>query len=395
MLTTFPSSGRSSASRRTVSGDSWLVCMLRTLPGIGRSHAECRSMSSLTVQQRLILGAVGALTVVTGVMHYAGVSPTATFIVAGAALAGLAWIVSFATEQVGQRFGPAITGFMQSTLGNLPEVFIVIFALSAGEVVVAKTSLIGSLFANALLVLGIVIVVGARVGEGCMRFNPRLPRDTTTLLLLALFTIVIIDQAVQSDAQAARHVKAISIVGAIGLLVTYGVWIRYYLRTDVPPEPAHTGEPHVPMRVSVILLVLSGTGAAFVSDWFITALDPAVRALGISKEFAGLVLVAIAGNAVENATGVILASKGQADLAISVVKNSVAQIAAFLFPALVLVSLFFDHALTFQLSPVYIGALLLTALAIWQITGDGEAAEFEGAALLGIYAVLAAFALAD
>src|SRR4051794_2899871 len=395
MLTTFPSSGRSSASRRTVSGDSWLVCMMRTLPGIGRSHAECRSMSSLTVQQRLILGAVGALTVVTGVMHYAGVSPTATFIVAGAALAGLAWIVSFATEQVGQRFGPAITGFMQSTLGNLPEFFIVIFALSAGEVVVAKTSLIGSLFANALLVLGIVIVVGARVGDGCMRFNPRLPRDTTTLLLLALFTIVIIGQAVQSEAQAARHVKAISIVGAIGLLVTYGVWIRYYLRTDVPPEPAHTGEPHVPMRVSVILLVLSGTGAAFVSDWFITALDPAVRALGISKEFAGLVLVAIAGNAVENATGVILASKGQADLAISVVKNSVAQIAAFLFPALVLVSLFFEHTLTFQLSPVYIGALFLTAIAIWQITGDGEAAEFEGFALVGLYVVLGAFALAD
>src|SRR3954452_14387188 len=395
MLTTFPASGRSSARRRTVSGESWLVCMLRTLPGIARSHAECASMSSLSGPQRLILGAIAALTAVTGVMHYADVSPTATFIVAGAALAGLAWIVSFATEQVGQRFGPAITGFMQSTLGNLPEFFIVIFALSAGEVVVAKTSLIGSLFANALLVLGIVIVVGARVGDGCMRFNPRLPRDTTTLLLLALFTIVIIGQAVQSDAQAARHVKAISIVGAIGLLVTYGVWIRYYLRTDVPPEPAHTGEPHVPMRVSVILLVLSGTGAAFVSDWFITALDPAVRALGISKEFAGLVLVAIAGNAVENATGVILASKGQADLAISVVKNSVAQIAAFLFPALVLVSLFFEHHLTFQLQPVYIGALLLPGLAIWQITGDGEAAEFEGAALIGIYVVLAAFALAD
>jgi Ca2+:H+ antiporter len=151
----------------------------------------------------------------------------------------------------------------------------------------------------------------------------------------------------------------------------------------------------VPLKVSIILLTLSGTGAAFVSDWFIKALDPAVRAIGISKEFAGLVLVAIAGNAVENATGVVLAAKGQSDLAISVVKNSVAQIAAFLFPALVLVSLFFKHTLTFQLQPVYIGALLLTALAIWQITGDGEAAEFEGAALIGLYAVLAAFALAD
>src|ERR687884_1654273 len=143
--------------------------------------------------------------------------PTATFIVAGAALAGLAWIVSFATEQVGQRFGPAVTGFLQSTLGNLPEFFIVIFALRAGETVVAKTSLIGSLFANALLVLGIVLVVGARVGGGLMRFSPRLPRDTTTLLLLAVFTIVIIGQAVQSDVTTAHHVKAISVAGAIAL----------------------------------------------------------------------------------------------------------------------------------------------------------------------------------
>jgi Ca2+:H+ antiporter len=352
-------------------------------------------MGALTGRQRLILGAVAALTAVTAVMHYGDASPTATFIVAGFALAGLAWIVSFATEQVGQRFGPAVTGFMQSTLGNLPEFFIVIFALSKGETLVAQTSLIGSLFANALLVLGIVIMVGARVGQGCMRFNPRLPRDTTTLLLLAVFTIVIIGQAVQSDVTAAKHVKAISITGAVALLVVYFVWIGSYLRSDTPREQAHEVEERAPLKLAIVLLAFSGTAAAFVSDWFISALDPAVRSIGISKEFAGLVLVAIAGNAVENATGVVLAAKGQADLAISVVKNSVAQIAAFLFPALVLVSLFFKHTLTFQLQPVYIGALLLTALAIWQITGDGEAAEFEGAALIGLYAVLAAFALAD
>src|SRR3954449_5294707 len=395
MLTTFPASGRSSARRRTVSGESWLVCMLRTLPGIARSHAECASMCYLSGPQRLILVAIAALTAVTGVMHYADVSPTATFIVAGAALAGLAWVVAFATEQVGQRFGPAVTGFLQSTLGNLPEFFIVIFALSAGETVVAKTSLIGSLFANALLVLGLVLIVGARQGGGMMRFNTRLPRDTTTLLLLAVFTIVIIGQAVQSDSKAAEHVKTISIVGAVTLLIVYFVWVFDYLRSDAPREKLPEDAVIAPLSFSLVLLGIAGTGAAFVSDWFISALDPAVEQLGISKEFAGLVLVAIAGNAVENATGVILAAKGESDLAISVVKNSVAQIAAFLFPALVLVSLFFKHRLTFQLAPVYIGALLLTALAVWQITGDGEAAEFEGAALVGLYAVLGAFALAD
>ena len=107
------------------------------------------------------------------------------------------------------------------------------------------------------------------------------------------------------------------------------------------------------------------------------------------RAFTGLVIVAIAGNAVENVVGVTLAAKGQSDLAISVVKNSVAQIAAFLFPALVLISLAFENRLTFVLNPVYVGALLVMAIAIWQITGDGEAVLYEGLALIALYVVLA------
>jgi Ca2+:H+ antiporter len=143
------------------------------------------------------------------------------------------------------------------------------------------------------------------------------------------------------------------------------------------------------MRLAVVLLGVSGVGAAFVSDWFVQALTPSMEQIGVPKAFAGLVIVAIAGNAVENTAGVVLALKGEADLAISVVKNSVAQIAAFLFPALVLVSLLFATPLTFALDPVYIGALLLTGLALWLITGDGEATMFEGVALISLYVILA------
>jgi Ca2+:H+ antiporter len=105
--------------------------------------------------------------------------------------------------------------------------------------------------------------------------------------------------------------------------------------------------------------------------------------------------VAIAGNAVENVAGIVLAAKGEADLAISVVKNSVAQVAVFLFPLLILVSMLFSHHLTFQLAPVYVGAIVLTALALWQITGDGEATVFEGVALIAMYVTLGAFAWLD
>jgi Ca2+:H+ antiporter len=348
----------------------------------------------MTPRRRLLLGAIAALTAVAGALHYAEAPALPAFAVAAAALAGLAWLVSFATERVGVRFGPAIAGVLQSTLGNLPEFFVVVFALSHGEIVIAQFSIIGSIFANALLVLGLVIVVGARESEdGIMRFSPRLPNDTTTLLMLAGFIIVLVGLSAAAQDKASDDIVAISAIASVLLLVTYGVWVVGYLRSGAAPEAAASPpEGGLPMRTAIVLLALGGLGAALASDWFISALRPTIDQVGISEQFAGLVVVAIAGNAVEHATGVVLAAKGQADLAISVVKNSVAQIAAFLAPALVLVSLLFTDPLTFDIAPVYIAALLLTILSIWQVTGDGEATYFEGVALIALYVVLGTFA---
>ncbi|HEY3829472.1 MAG TPA: hypothetical protein VGL57_09775 [Solirubrobacteraceae bacterium] len=389
-------------------------------------------MAGLTTRERALLGLIAVLAVLAGVANYAVWAPVPRFAIATVALAGLAWIVSFATEQLGERFGPAVTGMLQSTLGNLPELFVVIFALQKGELVVAQTAIIGSVFANALLVLGLVIVLGAiRAPDGVMRFSRRLPSDTATLLLVAVFIIVLVGLSLASHDPASHHVKAISVVGAICLLVVYVSWVVPYLRSDVAPagqsvdsraaggegerenlapsssdavkappraparvndEIAETGTP-ISLPVTLALLLVAGVASAFVSDWFINALSPAIAVLHVSQAFAGLVIVAIAGNAVENTAGLVLAWKGRSDLAISVVKNSVAQIAAFLFPLLVLISFALATTLTFALAPVYIGALTLTALSVWQVTGDGEAVAFEGWALVALYVVLATLTL--
>jgi Ca2+:H+ antiporter len=378
-------------------------------------------MAGTTPLERSVLLAIAVLTVLAGLADYGAWAAVPRFAVATLALAGLAWVVSFATEQLGERFGPGITGMMQSTLGNLPELFVVIFALQKGELVVAQTALIGSVLANALLVLGLVIVVGARRSpDGLMHFSKRLPRDTATLLQVTVFIIVLLGLSLAAHDPASHHVKAISIIGAICLLVVYMTWVVPYLRSDrlpgasqtttsaasedagadVPasgdPQAAGIAErtgPRLSLGLTVVLLVVAGTASAFVSDWFVNGLEPAIVILHISQAFAGLVIVAIAGNAVENTAGLVLAFKRRSDLAISVVKNSVAQIAAFLFPALVLVSFALKTTLTFALAPVYIGALALTALALWQVTGDGEAAEFEGWALVALYVILATLTL--
>ncbi|MET0768879.1 MAG: sodium:proton exchanger [Solirubrobacteraceae bacterium] len=348
----------------------------------------------MTTLRRFLLGGILALSLLAGGLHYAGVNEIVAFVVAGFALAGLAWVISFTTEEVGEHFGPAVTGILQSTLGNLPEFFVVIFALSAGEVVVAQFSIIGSIFANALLVLGFVIVVGAAKSEdGIMRFNPRLPNDTATLLLLSAFIIGLVGVSANTHDRASDDIVTISAIAAVLVLIVYGVWVWGYLRSTRDEVGGGPREGGMPLKASIALLAIAGLGSAFVSEWFVDALRPTIDAIGVSAQFAGLVVVAIAGNAVEHAVGVVLAYKGQADLAISVVKNSVAQVAAFLAPALVLVSLLFPDPLTFDLAPVYVAAFLLTVIAIWQVTGDGEAWAFEGAALIATYLILAVFTL--
>jgi Ca2+:H+ antiporter len=343
-------------------------------------------LAALTNRERLLLGIVGLVVAITAALEYGGGPDVAIFVVAALALAGVAWVVSFATEAVGERFGPALTGVLQSTLGNLPELFVVLFALSAGELVVAQYSILGSLFANALLVLGLVVLAGTRAANGIMRFGRKLPNDTATLLLLAIFIISLLGFSNQAGDRASEHQVEISAIGAVVLLAVYGFWLFFYLRDEEQPRAT---SPRVPLALSVGLLAVAGVAAAFVSDWFVGSLDSAIDTLGLSREFTGLVIVGIAGNAVENVVGVVLASKGQNDLAISVVKNSVAQIAVFLFPALVLLSLFFETRLTFVLPTVYIAALFLMAISVWQTTQDGEAAPFEGLALIGFYVILA------
>ena len=345
-----------------------------------------------------IAAGILAVAVAGAILHFTDAEPVVTFAVTGAALGGVAWMIGIATESVGARFGPAVTGALQSTLGNLPELFIVLFALSAGEVVVAQFSILGSLFANALLVLGLAIAAGSlRRADGTMTFGARLPNDTATLLLLAVFLISILGLSDQVGDRASEHQVAISVAGALCLLVVYAAWLVSYLRSDRRSEQALVEPSHtmLPFGAAVAMLAVAGVLAALLSDWFVDALDPAVEALGISKAFTGLVIVAIAGNAVENVVAVSLAWKGHDDLAISVVKNSVSQIACFLFPVLVIASLAFEHRLTFVIDPVYLGALALTAIALWQITGDGEATVFEGVALLAMYVTLAGFAWLD
>jgi Ca2+:H+ antiporter len=157
---------------------------------------------------------------------------------------------------------------------------------------------------------------------------------------------------------------------------------------------AGAGEEHVPARwsvpVTVGVLAASGAAAALTSDWFVTALTPAIHSLHMSEEFAGLVIVAIAGNAVENVVGVQLAARNRPDFAIGVIMNSSLQIAFALTPVLVIVSLLFSTHLTLVFPTLLALVLLISAILGALVVNDGESNWEEGAVLVGFYVVIAA-----
>ncbi len=138
------------------------------------------------------------------------------------------------------------------------------------------------------------------------------------------------------------------------------------------------------------MLAAAGVAAALVSDWFVDGLEPAINSLGISQAFAGLVIVAIAGNAVENVVGIQLAARNRADYALSVILQSPLQIALVLAPVVVLAAPLVGATFTLVLSPLLIAVLAIAVLVTVIVVLDGESNWFEGATLVALYAIIAA-----
>ncbi|MCW2787276.1 MAG: sodium:proton exchanger [Marmoricola sp.] len=337
-----------------------------------------------------MLGGAAALCVLAAVAHYAHWNQVLTFVVAAGAVCILATLVGLSVEQLGDRFGPGATGVLQSALGNLPELFICIFALRAGLTDVVKAALVGSILANLLLVLGLAFLVGG-LKNGTQKLGSERARTIVVLMLLSVTAMAIPSIAHQVHSPAGNHEVAFSVIVSVILLALFALSLPASLkRDDHEASQPHGEAPRWPVWLAVAMLAVSGALAAFVSDWFVDALTPAMSSLHISQTFAGLVIVAIAGNAVENVVGVQLAARNQSEYAFSVILNSPLQIALVLAPALVLISQIFGlAALTLVFSPMLVVALLLSVILIAAVAQDGESTWLEGATLIALYGIIA------
>jgi Ca2+:H+ antiporter len=349
----------------------------------------------------VVLGGSAVAVLGSGVTRYVRSGPVLPFILSACAVTLLASLVGRSVEQLGDRFGPGATGVLQSALGNLPELFISLFALKAGLVAVVQAALVGSILANLLLVLGLAFLVGG-LKHGRQNLDSERARQIIVFMVLSVAAMLVPSLAHFVHTPAAAHERQLSTIVAIVLLGLFAVTLPASLRRsaaamgDAAKGDAHHAqeaggeEPRWPLWLAVVLLVVSAGLAAFVSDWFVAALQPAMNALNISQAFAGLVVVAIAGNAIENVVGVQLSLAGRSEYAFSVVINSPLQIALVLAPLLVILSQVFGlAALTLVFSPLLIASLIIAVVMAAFITFDGESTWMEGAALIALYVVIA------
>ncbi|MEP7079157.1 MAG: calcium/proton exchanger [Ginsengibacter sp.] len=348
----------------------------------------------MSKKEKVIIIAGSIITGFAAFLYYTKANSVLAFIVTAGALATLAMIVGDATEHLGKRTGPGVTGILQSALGNLPELFVCIFALRAGLDHVVKAALIGSILGNSVLVLGFALFVGG-LKNGKQKFNSAAPKMIVTLMILAFAAMAMPTLAKELHTAASLHLRNLDIVVAIVLLVVLIANMYFSIKGDRSLTPSSSGDEDAQekpwsLTLTLIVLACSGAAAAFVSDWFVVALEPAMKSLGINEVFAGLVIVAIAGNAIENYVGINLAYKNKADYSVSVILNSSLQIALGLYPVLVLLSLFMGGAvLSFVLSPLLLASLALAVIVSAFIVFDGEFVWMEGLALIGLYIIIA------
>lgn len=377
-----------------------------------QTTAGSLGLGALRRSDRLMLGGSAVLTL-AAVLTRDTAGTLVPFLTSAAALALIAGLVGRSVDQLSDRLGPGAIGALQSALGNLPELFVCTFALRKGLTTVVTSALIGSILGNLLLVLGLAFVVGGR-RHGMLRYSELRARMIMSLLILSVAAMFVPSLAHYVGAAAGSHEVALSRVTAVVLLAVFALSVPISLRREEEAEAEHEegdieavaaaeraeeGEPQQPepentawpLPLALVMLIVSALLAAYVSDLFVDALQPAITELHISEAFAGLVIVAIAGNAVENLVGVRLAWREKTDHALAVILGSPLQIAVVLAPALVLLSpLIGGAAFTLVFSPMLMASVGIAVGAVAFLVSDGTSDWLEGATMIGLYILIAA-----
>jgi Ca2+:H+ antiporter len=314
----------------------------------------------------------------------------AVFVTAAVAILPLAGLIGRSTEQLALHTGPRIGGLVNATFGNVTELIIAIFLLLDDKTEIVKASLTGSIIGNLLLVLGISFLVGGLRHEE-QTYNARAASVHATSLVLAVTGLLMPALFVHSTGSSAMEREVVSGTVAAVLIALYVAALAFTLVTHehLFRTPSPEEQPVWTRRTAVLVLLGATALVALESELLVGSLEPALADLGLSELFVGLILIPIIGNAAEHSSAVLFAVRGKVDVTLEIAIGSSTQIALFVAPALVFISLLVGHPMDFVFNTFEVAAVALSTVLVFMVASDGRSNWLEGAQLTGAYVIMA------
>jgi len=317
-------------------------------------------------------------------------SPLPVFAFSALAVVPLASLIGQATEELAAHTGPRLGGFLNATLGNAAELIITIFAIRAGLLELVKASITGSILGNVLLVLGFSILLGG-LRNGIQRFDRSHAGLNSTMLILAVVGLGI--PSLFSHAIEIQHheaVESLSLGVALVLIVIYALSPLYAFFTLPGGRKAEEIPIHRGWGTSKAggILVAATLLIAWLSEILVGAVEPVIEAVGVTEFFLGIIVIPLVGNVAEHLVGVQMAVKNRMELSLAISVGSSLQIALFVAPALVFISLLMGHPLTLVFNQFELISLVAAVLIAALVSLDGESNWLEGAQLLVVYIII-------
>lgn len=314
------------------------------------------------------------------------------FVAAAITLIPAAGLIGTATEELANRSGPTLGGFLNATFGNAAELIIAIVALRAHHVEVVKASITGSIIGNLLLVFGASCFAGG-LKHGTQRFNRTAAGSATVMLTLAVAALVMpatVDFFAFGSLNARPEVLfRLSTWTSYVLLAVYGAGLLFAFRAN--KDPLRVGghhAPHLSRPAAMTLLAIGSLLTTVEAEILIRGLEPALEQFGMTELFAGIIVVALVGNAAEHYSAISAAMKNNMTLALEISIGSSAQIALMVAPLLVIVSPWLGQPISLVFNPFEIAAIGLSVGTVTLVAMDGESNWLEGLQLLGLYVIL-------
>ncbi len=317
--------------------------------------------------------------------------PLLTFITAALAIVPLAGLIGRATDQLAICVGPQLGGLLNATFGNLTELIVAVLLIAAGAFEVVKASLIGSIVGNLLLVLGVSLFVGG-LGRSEQAFSARAAGVHTGSLVLAVAGLGVPALLVGTSPNLSTGDREIVSAGvAATLIVLYACALVFMQFTNAHlfRTPVFSEQPEWSRALAAGVLLGAALLVGLESELLVSALNPALQTLQISPIFVGLILIPVIGNAAEHASAVFFAIRDKVDVTLEIAVGSSTQVALFVAPAMVFISLLLGRPMDFVFTGFEIGAVFIATLIIAVISRDGHSNWLEGLQRISVYVIIA------